>query len=487
MSSLRKMLQEACPGHPLLLSIPDLDIQGIECDSRRIEKGFVFVAIRGTKQDGNVFIEDAIRRGAAAVIAEETQQGRRTTPWIVVPDTRRALAHLAASFYSHPSAQMRTVGITGTNGKTTSSFLVEQMLAGERRKVGVLGTVNYRFAGREIPAVETTPGPLRLQALLSEMKQNACEYAVMEVSAHAIDQSRAAGIHFESVLFTNLTQDHLDYFSSLESYFECKAQLFTSLSSDQCAVLNEDDARIRSLKPRTRARVLTFGIGGPADLKAEAVVSGLDGTQFRLVSSDGALSVRMPLTGLHNVYNALGSLAVMKSLGFNLASAAAHLTNFTGVPGRLEKVDRGQNFFVFVDYAHTPDGLENVLRSLKPYKQARLITLFGCGGDRDKGKRPKMADIASRYSDYVIVTSDNPRSEDAREIARQVCAGFPSGFKDYSTVLDRKKAIRQALLSAKPLDIVLLAGKGHETVQIIGNEQIPFNDREEAGKVLDGH
>ena len=308
----------------------------------------------------------------------------------------------------------------------------------------------------------------------------------MEVSAHAIDQSRVDGVHFEAALFTNLTRDHLDYFESLENYFNCKARFFTSLSEDQAAVLNQDDPRVRTLKEKTRARVITFGIENPADLKAEVVESDLKNTRFRLHWPRGEIFVEIPLVGLHNVYNALGALAVMQSLGFDLAAAAGHLSDFKGVPGRLERVDRGQNFSVFVDYAHTPDGLENVLRSLKPYKKGKLITLFGCGGDRDRGKRPLMAKIASGYSDFVVITSDNPRSEDPRDIAAEIQAGFPGGFKDYVSTLDRKKAIRQTLLMARENDIVLLAGKGHETTQVVGNETLPFSDQEEAERVLDG-
>ena len=381
---------------------------------------------------------------------------------------------------------MKLVGITGTNGKTTTSFLIEHMLRGERQNVGLIGTVNYHFAGKEIPAAETTPGPLRLQALLSQMCENLCDHVVLEVSAHAIDQNRTAGIHFQSALFTNLTRDHLDYFESLENYFNCKARFFTSLSEDQAAVLNQDDPRVRTLKEKTRARVITFGIENPADLKAEVVESDLKNTRFRLHWPRGEIFVEIPLVGLHNVYNALGALAVMQSLGFDLAAAAGHLSDFKGVPGRLERVDRGQNFSVFVDYAHTPDGLENVLRSLKPYKKGKLITLFGCGGDRDRGKRPLMAKIASGYSDFVVITSDNPRSEDPRDIAAEIQAGFPGGFKDYVSTLDRKKAIRQTLLMARENDIVLLAGKGHETTQVVGNETLPFSDQEEAERVLDG-
>ncbi len=486
MISLKKLLLEACPDQLAGFFAPELPIQGIECDSRKVRPDFVFVAIRGAKHDGHLFIKEAVSRGAVAVVAEQATQLSPKISFLRVPDSRRALARLAGAFYSHPSRAMKVVGITGTNGKTTSAFLIEHLLRCEHISAGVIGTIHYRFAGKEVPAAETTPGPLRLQALLSQMEQNRCGYVVMEVSAHAIDQSRIEDIFFQVALFTNLTQDHLDYFGSLDRYFACKASLFTSLLPGQCAVLNQDDTRVRSLGDKTRARVISFGIQNPADLKAEITESSLSGTRFRLLDGPAALSVEIPLAGVHNVYNALGSLAVMKALGFDLAAAARNLASFEGVPGRLEPVDRGQNFFVFVDYAHTPDGLENVLKCLRPYKKAKLITVFGCGGDRDRGKRPRMAKIAGEYSDYVVVTSDNPRSEDPSEIAGQIRAGFSSNFKNYAVTLDRKKAIRQALLMARKNDVVVLAGKGHETTQVVGNEAFPFNDREEAERVLDG-
>lgn len=486
MMSLRHLMQEAYPGHPALPSLPEVSVKGLECDSRKIENSFVFVAVRGTRQDGGAFTQEAFRRGAVAVVTDRVPVISEKIPVILVPDSRIAAARLAAAFYGYPSKSMKVVGVTGTNGKTTSTYLVEHMLLAQRQTVGVIGTVNYRFAGRQLPAVETTPGPVRLQALLAQMREAGCRYAVMEVSAHAIDQSRVDGIHFEAALFTNLTQDHLDYFKTLDDYFECKAKLFTALSPDSFAILNADDPKAAPLRGKIRARVISFGVKNEAQIRAEILDSDLSRTRLRLHGQDGALTVQIPLAGLHNVYNALGAIGVMKALGFDLKKSAAHLSGFPGVPGRLERIDRGQNFSVFVDYAHTPDGLENVLRSLSSYKKRRLITVFGCGGDRDKGKRPQMAEIAGIFSDFVVVTSDNPRSEEPRQIADQVCSGFPERFKNHVVTLDRRKAIRQALLMARENDIVLLAGKGHETVQVIGNEALPFSDREEAERVLDG-
>jgi UDP-N-acetylmuramoyl-L-alanyl-D-glutamate--2,6-diaminopimelate ligase len=487
MRSLKALVNEALPGISRPDALPEISIRGLECDSRNVGKDFLFVAIRGVKKDGAEFIDEAIRRGAAAVVTDRPLSAATEIPFILVPECRDAIAQLASAFYGHPAQKLKTVGITGTNGKTTSSYLIEYFLSKAGKRAGVLGTVSTRFAGKEIPAAETTPGPLRIQQVLSEMVEARCDHAVMEVSSHALDQNRVGGIGFEAALFTNLTQDHLDYHKTLEAYFECKAKLFLGLSRGKTAVLNADDAWGVKLKPRLSSRVLTYAVESDADLRAERIRWRQGCTTFDLRWRGSHFPVESPFIGLHNVYNVLGSLGVMAGLGFDVEKCAGTLRDFAGVPGRLEAVKEGQNFHVFIDYAHTPDGLENVLKSLAPYKTGRLIAVFGCGGDRDRGKRPQMARIAALLADHVIVTSDNPRSEDAKAIAREVCAGFPEGFKDFSVAVDRAKAIRQALLSAREGDIVLLAGKGHETTQIIGDRVIAFSDREEARKVLRGH
>ncbi|MBI3252323.1 MAG: UDP-N-acetylmuramoyl-L-alanyl-D-glutamate--2,6-diaminopimelate ligase [Candidatus Omnitrophica bacterium] len=487
MISLKALFEEAYPERREFSSLPDLEIRGLECDSRKVGKDFLFLAVRGVKQDGGDFVREAIERGASAVAGERPLDLPGAIPFILVPGCREAASRLAGSFYRHPARHLQVIGITGTNGKTTCSYLVEHFLKTSGREVGVIGTVNTRFAGRQIPASETTPGPLRLQSIFSEMVSAGLPYAVMEVSSHALDQGRVSGIDFAAALFTNLTQDHLDYHKTLEAYFEAKSRLFTGLSPGQFSVINGDDPWGQKLKKKIRSRDLTYAVKEQADFRAREIAAGLKDTKFSLSYPEGRLEVVSPLLGLHNVYNALGSLAVASAMGLDVKKCAESLRYFEGVPGRLEAVDGGQDFAVFVDFAHTPDGLENVLRSLAPYKTAKLITVFGCGGERDTGKRPRMGRIAAEYSDSVIVTSDNPRSEDPKEIAGEVCAGFPADFKKYSVVLDRKKAIRQALLSARRGDIVLLAGKGHEREQVIGRERIPFSDREEAERVLRGN
>jgi UDP-N-acetylmuramoyl-L-alanyl-D-glutamate--2,6-diaminopimelate ligase len=486
--TLGELLGAAYPGRALPEGVLDVRIRGVECDSRKIDKDFLFIAVRGVKVDGAAFIEEAISRGAAAIVGESLPGALNAyrVPFIRVEESRIAVARLAAAFYGNPASALRVVGITGTNGKTTSSYLVEHLLASQKARVGVIGTVNYRYAGKEIPARETTPGPLAIQGIFSEMVASGCDYAVMEVSSHALDQRRVEGIHFAGALFTNLTQDHLDYHKTIEAYFEAKARLFESLKADAFAVLNADDPWAMRLKGCTRAKVVTYGVDAPADFQAKNLHWSLDSTRFDLALEGNLLPAESPMPGLHNVYNALGSLALTATLGYDVPSACADLVSFKGVPGRLEAVKEGQDFHVFIDFAHTPDGLDNVLKSLTPYKKRKLIGVFGCGGDRDRGKRPQMAEISSRYCDSIIVTSDNPRTENPRAIADEIVAGFPSGFDKFSVTLDRRKAIRQALLAARADDIVVIAGKGHERTQIVGTEALPFSDRQEAERVLNG-
>ncbi len=487
MTSLKKLISEACPEYLRTFELPDIAVRGIECDSRKIEKDFLFVMIRGEKLDGRQFAEEAIRRGAAALVGDRQIFLSTTVPFILVPDSRLTAARLASVFHNYPDKKICTIGITGTNGKTTCSYLIEHLLQSLNKKAGVLGTVNYRYAGKMIPAVETTPGPLRIQSMLSEMVDHDCEYAVMEVSSHALSQNRVGGIDFETALFTNLTQDHLDYHKTMEAYFECKSRLFTHLSPGKTSVINIDDEWGSRLIQMVSSNVISYAVNhGDADLCACNIKFNIDGTYFDLVDGEGKIKVTSPLIGLHNVYNVLGTFGVIKALGFDLKKAADSLNGFQGVPGRLEALNMGQDFHLFVDYAHTPDGLENVLLSLRPYKKKKLFVVFGCGGERDKDKRPKMGRIASEHSDHVFVTSDNPRSEDPHTIAKEIQSGFTSDFKEFTIMLDRRKAIRQALLTARAGDIVLLAGKGHETTQVIGNQSLPFNDKEEAERVLSG-
>jgi UDP-N-acetylmuramoyl-L-alanyl-D-glutamate--2,6-diaminopimelate ligase len=486
MTSLKELFLKAGLSPVSNASFPKISVKGIECDSKKIREGFIFVAVQGRKTDGHAFIEEAKQKGACAVVGDRADISCQGLPYFKIEDGRLALARLASAFYDFPSKRFKVAGITGTNGKTSASYLVEHLLLSERKKTGVLGTVNYRFEGEVIPAAETTPGPLKIQEIFARMRDRFCEFAVMEVSSHALDQSRTAGIDFETALFTNLTQDHLDYHKTFQNYFECKAKLFLNLSQEKTAVLNADDAWAMKLPQRIKSRLIFYGTKDGSDLRALNFRHGRSGVSFDLRWAHGILPVELPLLGLYNVYNALGALGVASALGLDLPKAVKNLASFKGVPGRLERLDAGQDFLVFVDFAHTPDGLQNVLSALKPYRKRRLIAVFGCGGDRDRGKRPLMGEIASRLCDFVVVTSDNPRFENPADIAGEVKAGFPAGFKNYRVELDRKKAIRQALLMARKDDVVLLAGKGHETTQVIGSEATPFSDREETLRVLHG-
>ncbi len=483
---LGEIFPQACPETALSPELASLSITGLETDSRAVEKGSLFIAIQGVKKDGAAFIEEAVARGAVAVLTDKKPDKTPSVPLILVADARLSAAKLGAAFCGNPSHSLKVIGITGTNGKTTSTYILEHLLTGEKKSTGVIGTVSCRFAGKEFPAAETTPGPLKIQKILSAMRDSGCEYAAMEVSSHALDQKRAAGIEFQTALFTNLTQDHLDYHGTMEKYFEAKQSLFSGLPADKTAVVNADDPWGKKILAVTRAKKITYAVDSPADLRAENIEFHSDSTAWDLAADGRKIKIASPLVGLHNVYNVLGVLGVLRGLGFSLEKAAQSLRSFPGVPGRLEAVEAGQSFKVYVDFAHTPDGLLNVLRALQDYRKKRLLLVFGCGGDRDRDKRPKMARIAEELSDFVYVTSDNPRSENPRAIAEEICTGFTAGFKNYAVVIDRRKAIRQAFLSAREGDIVLLAGKGHEKTQVIGSDVLPFSDRDEAEKVLHG-
>lgn len=484
--TLRRLCLDALGPDPAIDLLPETALGGISCDSRRVEPGDLFIAVRGARQDGAQYLLQALERGAAAVVGEPSARPPEGVPFLSVEDSRHAASRLAAAFHGFPSARLKTVGITGTNGKTTVSFLVEHLLRTHGRRPGVLGTVSYRYDGYEEPARETTPGPLDVQRILARMVEAGCDWSVLEASSHALDQKRVEAVEFEAGVFTNLTQDHLDYHRTMDAYFRAKARLFESLSPQRLAVINTDDTCAGRLCALTRAKVLTYGIDAQADFRAADVRLGVDGTSFGLVHEGRTSPVRSPLVGRHNTYNALAALATLTGLGFDLESSIRALERFAGVPGRLESVDEGQDFRVFVDYAHTPDGLLNVLKCLRESAPKRLLVVFGCGGDRDRGKRPQMGRIAAEWADLVYITSDNPRTEDPGVIAAEVRDGVPPGREGVRTVLDRARAIRQALLEARAGDVVLLAGKGHEKVQVIGERAIAFSDRLEAEKVLRG-
>ncbi len=476
---------------PMTVSGPtDPDIAGIAYDSRQVRPGYLFVALRGGREDGARFIEDAIQRGAVAVVSETSIRARRDVTHLRVEDARRALAEIACAFYGHPSSKLEVIGVTGTNGKTTTCFMIRDLLAAAGRRPGLIGTVQYEIGERCIPAARTTPEAPDLQAMLAQMLKVGCDAAVMEVSSHALDQKRVWGVDFDVGVFTNLTHDHLDYHGTLERYFAAKARLFAGLGRMEkaaTAVLNLDDPWGQQLASMIGgwAAIVTYGAHPAAQVRAEEIESDAGGSRFTVRSPWGDAEVRLPLLGRFNVSNALAAFATAGVRGVPVPTIVAALERFRGAPGRLERVPCERGVHVFVDYAHTPDALANVLVALREVRPRRLILVFGCGGDRDRAKRPEMGRIAADLADHVIVTSDNPRSEDPRAIIEQILAGMPPGSR-YETIVDREEAIGRAIELARPGDVVLIAGKGHENYQEFSRHIVPFDDREVARRWLSG-
>lgn len=462
----------------------EADIHDITCDSRHVQPGTLFVAVPGTRKDGTAFADEAIRRGAVAIVAEKPVPGC-PVPVFVVPQARAALADLAARFHGHPTSRLNVVGVTGTNGKTTTTFLVRSILEAAGQKVGLLGTIQHAVGSRVLPSDNTTPGADTLQRYFAEMARAGCGAAAIEVSSHALDQGRVRGVRFAAAIFTNLTRDHLDYHPTFEHYRDAKGKLFEMLSSRAVAALNADDPVSEHYASRTPARVVTYGLKRPADVTASVELVTFHGTRLVLRAGGEEVRLHTRLIGTHNAYNILGAAACAWGMGYDLEVIKAGVENLASVPGRLEPVDAGQDFAVLVDYAHTDDALRNVLGCLRPLVRGRLLVVFGCGGDRDRGKRPKMGRVAAELADQVILTSDNPRSESPTAILSDILAGIPD--RERRKVLqevDRRDAIKLAVSLARKDDVVLIAGKGHETVQIFRDRTAGFDDRLVAREVL---
>jgi UDP-N-acetylmuramoyl-L-alanyl-D-glutamate--2,6-diaminopimelate ligase len=491
---LRELLAEV-PGAEVAGSV-EIDISGVDHDSRATAPGSLFVCIRGFKQDGHTFIGDAARRGAAAVVVEDDPARLAIPPGLTVVrvvNSRLALARLAGRFFGHPSRQLRLIGITGTNGKTTSAHLVEAILRAAGHRVGLLGTIEYRCGATAFPGERTTPEASDLQRLLARMRDMGAWGAAMEVSSHSLTLHRVEACEFDVAVFTNLTQDHLDFHGSMERYAEAKARLFQELGKARikpgmaAAVLNADDPWSDFMAQQTTARVVRFSLTRDTDLSIRSAEFGLAGIRASVGSPWGAFQVVSPLVGRHNLANILGAAGACLQLGIPCPVVEAGVANLHAVPGRFEKVEAGQPFGVAVDYAHTPDALERVLTFAREYTRGRLIVVFGCGGDRDRGKRPRMGEVATRLADAVVVTSDNPRSEDPETILQQIVVGIKKTFADvkgHVTITDRREAIGAALASARGGDLVVIAGKGHETYQILRDRTIPFDDRVVAREAL---
>lgn len=469
-------------------------INGIAYDSRLVQPGNLFVAVPGLATDGHLYLGDALAAGAAAVIVQQEVAVPPGIAWARVPDSRLALALVSSRFYGDPSAKLQLVGVTGTNGKTTTTHLIREIYRQAGRMTGLVGTVHALIGEQELAVSHTTPESADLQHLLAEMAGAGVEHVTMEVSSHALALNRVAGCRFTVAVFTNLTQDHLDLHQNMEAYLGAKLKLFDGTSSGlgpefapALAVLNADDPVFDKIAQRCKGRVISYGINNGADIQAREIKVTGKGVSFTAQGAWGELKLNLKLTGLFNVYNALAALAAATASGVNPEQAARALEVVPGVAGRFELVDRGQDFAVVVDYAHTPDGLYNILRTARELKQGRLITVFGCGGDRDRTKRPIMGEVAARFSDFVVITSDNPRTENPMAIIKEIEEGVRRvvNAANYRIIPDRREAIARSIRIARPGDVVIIAGKGHETYQIIGTQRLPFDDRWEASIILE--
>ena len=459
----------------------DRAVASVAYDSRRVAAGSVFVALRGLKADGVAFAEQAVARGAQVVIAETPRPDNIRAPWLVVRDARLALALLADRFFDHPSGKMPVIGVTGTNGKTTTAYLLCAILDAADLKAGMLGTVAYRVGGEDRESARTTPEAPDVQQLLSEMLAHDCRSCVMEVSSHALSLKRVDGMHFAAAVFSNLTRDHLDFHEDMEAYFAAKRRLFEMLPDGAPGIINLDDPKGAALVEMCR-RPVTYAITAAADVKAGAVEMTLSGLRFEVTTPHGAVQIRSRLVGKPNVYNILAATATAVALDVSLAAIARGIEGLAGVPGRFEVVSSADDdVTVVVDYAHTDDALRNLLETARPLSAKRLITVFGCGGDRDRSKRPLMGMVAARLSDVVVITSDNPRSEDPKRIIEEIERGISAGSQSsrapsVMSVVDRAEAIERAIAEANSGDVVLVAGKGHEKYQQIGDRVLPFDD-----------
>ncbi len=468
----------------------DREITGIQYDSRKVEPGNLFVCIKGLKTDGHTYIPQALKAGAKAILAQDEVAVMQPSDIAVLqyPDTRLGLAKLSALWYGFPSKEFRLWGVTGTNGKTTTTYLMKYVWEQENLKTGLVGTVQNMVDNEVFPAVRTTPESLELQELFRKMADAACQRVVMEASSHALKQDRVADTSFSGAIFTNLTQDHMDYHPDIADYIRSKAKLFGYLKKKEgqnvMGVVNIDDDAADAFLAVSSVPVLTYGMSKKADLRVLDYQLLSNGTLFHFSYEGNAYEIKIPLMGKFNIYNTLGAMGALLADGIPLENIIHHLSHAPQVAGRFELVDGGQDFAVVVDYAHTPDGLDNLLSTAREITKGRLITVFGCGGDRDRTKRPIMGAISAQYSDFSFITSDNPRTEDPLFIIEEVEAGLKEVSTKYAVVPDRREAILQAIRLAKTGDIVVIAGKGHENYQLIQNQVLPFDDRKVAREIL---
>lgn len=467
-----------------LTGVPNVEILGIQEDSRLIKTGDLFIARPGTQTDGARFVNGAHERGAVAVVCR-SKQADLPLPQIVISDPAAA-SILANIYHGRPAAKLKVLGVTGTNGKTTTTYLIRHILAKAGVRSGLIGTVEIHDGRSARESTMTTPGPVEIADLLATMLDKGCRACAIESSSHALDQGRVAGVEYACAGFTNLTGDHLDYHKTMENYAAAKARLFTLLAPDAVACVNADDEWSPRISAGCRARLIRFGFSEGADYRASDVAVTSAGTNFVLQTPDGRTEVRMQLIGRHNIENALCAASMVgETFGLSVHQIAAGLSDATGAPGRLQAVRMGQPFAVLVDYAHSDDALQNVLSALRPITRGKLRVLFGCGGDRDRSKRPRMAAVAEKFADAIYVTSDNPRTENPQAILDEIVAGFRADTaKSVAVDPDRRAMIQRIIHDAGEQDVVLIAGKGHESYQIIGATRHHFDDVEEAGKAL---
>lgn len=464
----------------------DVEINGIEMDSRRVEQNDLFVCIKGYTVDGHDFANEAVQRGATVIVSERPLEITGDALVVVVPDTNKALAILATSFYHHPSSKLSLIGITGTNGKTTTTYLIEQICKRHGQKTGVIGTIQTKIGDEVIPVVNTTPDALTLQRYFAKMVEANVDTAVMEVSSHALALGRVYGTDYKIALYTNLSQDHLDFHESMDDYLRAKTLLFSSLGNDykqpKYAVVNRDDTNWSFIAKSTSRPVITYSMRNDADVQAKNVRTTISDTSFLLKTPVGTVEVTSKMLGTFNVYNMLAATSVALLLHIPLETIKEALESMNGVPGRFERVEAGQDFAVIVDYAHTPDSLENVLQTIQTFAEKKIYTVVGSGGDRDRTKRPLMAQAALKYSDYAIFTSDNPRTEDPYAILQDMTDDLTEHH--YEVIENRKEAIKRAVSLAERGDVILIAGKGHETYQEINGVRYDFDDRLVARDVI---
>lgn len=452
--------------------IGNIDVCGITSDSREVAPGYAFVCIKGVNNDGHEYAQKAVELGASVVF---TQQKMGVNNEIIVPDTRELYADMCAKWFSNPADSLKLIGVTGTNGKTSITYMLKSILEAAGNKVGLIGTIHNLIGDEVIETKNTTPGVFELNRLFSLMKEKGCTYVVMEVSSHALDQKRVCNLTFDAAIFTNLTQDHLDYHITMENYLEAKKKLF---SMCKMAVVNSDDQYCEQLINGLDCRVISYSLSNDSTYSAKAVKYYPDSVEYELVSNGLLKHIKFNTGGKFSVYNSMCAVITAYELGLSIDEISAAIENISGIKGRAESVPTGRDFTVIIDYAHTPDGLKNILKTFNDCEKNRVIALFGCGGDRDKTKRPIMGSIATRYADYVIITSDNPRSEDPDSIINNILVGTTGSKVPVKTITNRIEAIKYAISIAQKGDIIVLAGKGHETYQILKDGTIHLDERE---------